>query len=79
MSLVSPALAGGFFTTVPPGKPAPTARLAHSPWEGHRSSQSHCQLPIVLGDPTTEGHPRAKPSHSVPWLLRVILVGLVFQ
>ena len=68
----------GFFTTVPPGKPAPTARLAHSPWEGHWSSQT--RLPIVLGDPITERHPRAKPSHPVPWPLCVmILAGLVFQ
>ena len=35
MSLVSPALAGGFFTTVSPGKPVCVCVCVYSPWNRH--------------------------------------------
>ena len=75
VSLVSPALAGGFFTTVPPGKPPKTllyafeAKFSKASYCGSLKS-SHVRLHVTWRVPRlSEGPSELRFCKHVTWML----------
>ena len=66
--LASPALAGGLFTTVPPGKPHSYLWLNNIPWYGHIKTQfgSVAQSCPTLCDPMDCSTPGFPVHHQLP-------------